>query len=82
MVPWESYLRKQKSQHLEDLLDFLRIASISSLPEHAVDVQRAGEWVAARLETAPASRRSKSCRQEDIRSFMVNGCTLPENRPS
>jgi acetylornithine deacetylase/succinyl-diaminopimelate desuccinylase-like protein len=52
MVPWESYLRKQKSEHLEDLLDFLRIASISSLPEHAVDVQRAGEWVAARLERA------------------------------
>jgi acetylornithine deacetylase/succinyl-diaminopimelate desuccinylase-like protein len=52
MVPWESYLGEQKSQHLEDLLDFLRIASISSLPEHAADVKRAGEWVAARLETA------------------------------
>lgn len=52
MVPWESYLRKQKSQYLEDLLDFLRIASISSLPEHAADVKRAGEWVAARLKTA------------------------------
>jgi acetylornithine deacetylase/succinyl-diaminopimelate desuccinylase-like protein len=52
MASWESYLEKQKSQHREDLLEFLRIASISSLPEHADDVKRAGQWVAARLETA------------------------------
>ena len=52
MASWESYLDKQKSQHLEELLEFLRIASISSLPEHADDVKKAGQWVAARLETA------------------------------
>jgi acetylornithine deacetylase/succinyl-diaminopimelate desuccinylase-like protein len=52
MVPWESYLDQQKSQHLEDLLDFLRIASISSLPEHAQEVKRAGQWVADRLVKA------------------------------
>jgi acetylornithine deacetylase/succinyl-diaminopimelate desuccinylase-like protein len=52
MASWESYLDKQKSQHLEDLLEFLRIASISSLPEYADDVKRAGQWVATRLETA------------------------------
>ncbi|BAL98948.1 peptidase M20 family protein [Caldilinea aerophila DSM 14535 = NBRC 104270] len=34
------------------MLDFLRIPSISSLPEHAADVRRAGEWVMAQLRNA------------------------------
>jgi acetylornithine deacetylase/succinyl-diaminopimelate desuccinylase-like protein len=34
------------------LLDFLRIPSISSLSEHAADVQRAAEWTAERMGAA------------------------------
>ncbi|MCB0075536.1 MAG: M20/M25/M40 family metallo-hydrolase, partial [Caldilineaceae bacterium] len=34
------------------MLDFLRIPSISSLPEHAGDVRAAGEWVMARCRDA------------------------------
>ncbi|UCH23640.1 MAG: dipeptidase [Deltaproteobacteria bacterium] len=52
MPAWQDYLKDRRSQYLEELLDFLRIPSISSLPEYADDVKRAGEWVAARLETA------------------------------
>jgi acetylornithine deacetylase/succinyl-diaminopimelate desuccinylase-like protein len=33
----------------DELLDWLRIPSISALPEHVADVQRAAEWAAARL---------------------------------
>jgi len=49
---WEDYLAEQQPRFLEELLEFLRIPSISSLPEHAEDVERAAEWVAGRLERA------------------------------
>jgi acetylornithine deacetylase/succinyl-diaminopimelate desuccinylase-like protein len=52
MTAWESYLEEHKPEHLEQLLDFVRIPSISALPDHKGDVQRAAEWVAQRLQTA------------------------------
>ncbi len=52
MSSWERYLAEHQPQYLEELSDFLRIPSISALPDHAADVQRAGEWVAARLRAA------------------------------
>ena len=51
-MTWETYLRQHQSQHQDDLLHFLRIPSISSLPEQAAAVQDAGQWVADRLTTA------------------------------
>ena len=52
MTQWETYLEEHKSQFQEEMLDFLRIPSISALPEHADDVQRAAQWVAHRMEAA------------------------------
>ena len=52
MANWEAYLNEHQSQYLEELSDFLRIPSISSLPDHAEDIRRAAEWVAARLKQA------------------------------
>lgn len=52
IATWESYLEEHKLQHLEELLQFLRIPSISALPSHAGDVQRAAQWVADRLRAA------------------------------
>jgi acetylornithine deacetylase/succinyl-diaminopimelate desuccinylase-like protein len=49
---WATYLDEQQPHFVEELLDFLRIPSISALSEHAPDVQRAAEWVARRLEQA------------------------------
>lgn len=43
------YLEARQGRALEELLDLLRIPSISALPEHAADVRRAAEWVAARM---------------------------------
>jgi len=54
MTTWETYLAEHQSQFLDELLDFIRIPSISALPEHAADVQQAGEWVATRLAAAGA----------------------------
>lgn len=51
-MSWQNYLETHRSDFTERLLDFLRIPSISSLPEHAADVRRAGEWVMAQLHNA------------------------------
>jgi acetylornithine deacetylase/succinyl-diaminopimelate desuccinylase-like protein len=52
MASWSTYLTDKKTDFFNDYLDLLRIPSISALPEHAADVQRAGEWVARRLQQA------------------------------
>jgi acetylornithine deacetylase/succinyl-diaminopimelate desuccinylase-like protein len=52
MTTWETYLQTQQPRYLDELLDFLRIPSISALPTHADDVQRAAQWVADRLQAA------------------------------
>lgn len=51
-MAWYDYLAENKERFLEELLDFLRIPSISSLPENAADVRKAGEWVMKRMSAA------------------------------
>jgi acetylornithine deacetylase/succinyl-diaminopimelate desuccinylase-like protein len=51
-MTWETYLAEHQSQHQDELLQFLSIPSISSLPPHAADVQRAAGWVGDRLTSA------------------------------
>jgi acetylornithine deacetylase/succinyl-diaminopimelate desuccinylase-like protein len=48
----DAYLNEHKERFLNELLDFLRIPSISSLPDHSPHVQRAAEWVQNRMKTA------------------------------
>lgn len=45
----ESYYQQNRESFLEGLKDLLRIPSISTLPEHRPDVQRAAEFVADEL---------------------------------
>jgi acetylornithine deacetylase/succinyl-diaminopimelate desuccinylase-like protein len=52
MPLWNGYLKENQSRFQDELLDFLRIPSISSLPEHASAVQQAAEWVAKRMNAA------------------------------
>ena len=52
MTTWQPYLDENQAQFTEELLDFLRIPSISSLSEHMPDIRRAAEWVADRCRTA------------------------------
>ncbi len=51
-MTWQTYLNEQQDRFLAELLDFLHIPSVSALPEHAGDVQRAAEWVAERMRAA------------------------------
>ena len=48
----ETHLEATRDQRMATLLDFLRIPSVSTLPEHAPDVQRAARWLADALEAA------------------------------
>jgi acetylornithine deacetylase/succinyl-diaminopimelate desuccinylase-like protein len=43
------YLAGERPRHLEELCDWLRIPSISTLPEHAPDMARAAEWAADQM---------------------------------
>nr|WP_106783292.1 dipeptidase [Lysinibacillus timonensis] len=45
----DSYFAKHREKHLEELFEFLRIPSISSLSEHKTDMQNAANWLANAL---------------------------------
>lgn len=47
-----AYLAESRSRQLAELIDWLRIPSISTLPEHAADVHRAAVWLTQALQRA------------------------------
>jgi acetylornithine deacetylase/succinyl-diaminopimelate desuccinylase-like protein len=52
MSNWKSYLQENQPHFVDEMLEFLSIPSISTLPENAGDVRRAAEWTAVRLKAA------------------------------
>ncbi|MDQ3856454.1 MAG: dipeptidase [Chloroflexota bacterium] len=52
MTDQENYLASRQAASLGELESLLRIPSVSALPDHQADVQRAAEWVSARLTAA------------------------------
>jgi len=48
---WATYLAANRQRLLDELLDFIRIPSMSAPPEAAADVARAGEWIANKLSS-------------------------------
>jgi acetylornithine deacetylase/succinyl-diaminopimelate desuccinylase-like protein len=52
MTAWKRYLTANADRYLNELIEFLRIPSISSLKAHKADVAKAAEWVSARLQAA------------------------------
>lgn len=48
----ENFVERNESRFLNELLDFLRIPSISTLPEHKQDVAQAAQFVSGSLERA------------------------------
>ncbi|HYN89889.1 MAG TPA: hypothetical protein VER55_15250, partial [Ardenticatenaceae bacterium] len=43
------YAAAHNERYIADLIEFLRIPSISTLPEHRPDMERAATWLAGRL---------------------------------
>jgi len=50
----QQYIQEHKDRFLNELLEILRIPSISADPAYAGDVRRAAEWVAQNLQAAGA----------------------------
>ncbi|MDQ6758683.1 MAG: dipeptidase [Acidobacteriota bacterium] len=48
----DSYVQEHRADLLDELKEFLRIPSISTLPEHKPDIQRAAQFVADALKRA------------------------------
>lgn len=48
----EEFVQQNEERFLEELREFLRIPSISTLPEHKLDVEHAANFVAGKLERA------------------------------
>ena len=51
-----TYIQNNKEKFIEELKDFLRIQSISTLPEHKGAINKAAEFVAGKLKAAGISR--------------------------
>ncbi|MBX3071012.1 MAG: dipeptidase [Thermomicrobiales bacterium] len=49
---WNSWFAEREETHLAELFDFLRIPSVSALPDHRSDVRRAANWIADRMRQA------------------------------
>ena len=49
---FEAYLQANRERFITELVEFLRIPSVSALPVHAEDVVRAADWVFRRLKKA------------------------------
>lgn len=45
-----TYIQNHRAAFLDDLAEWLRIPSVSAQPDHAGDVRRSAEWLAARLK--------------------------------
>lgn len=48
----DRFVKQNEERFLEELKDFIRIPSISTLPEHDGDVRKAAEFAAARMKSA------------------------------
>jgi acetylornithine deacetylase/succinyl-diaminopimelate desuccinylase-like protein len=47
-----AHLAATREERIDSLKEFLRIPSVSTLPQHAPDVRRAAEWLAGKLRDA------------------------------
>ncbi|NUK35692.1 dipeptidase [Streptomyces lunaelactis] len=45
-----TYIQQHRAAFLDDLADWLRIPSVSAQPDHAADVRRSADWLAAKLK--------------------------------
>ncbi|CAM5453886.1 Dipeptidase OS=Streptomyces tendae OX=1932 GN=GUR47_14925 PE=4 SV=1 [Streptomyces tendae] len=45
-----TYIEQHRAAFLDDLVDWLRIPSVSAQPDHASDVRRSADWLAAKLK--------------------------------
>ena len=47
----DAYIHENRTRFLEELFEFIRIPSISTLPEHKPDIERAAAFAAGSLKS-------------------------------
>jgi len=63
----DAYIESSRERFLEELREFLSIPSVSTLPEHKPDIERACAFVAQRLrEAAQRDKAGKALDQHRI----------------
>ncbi len=55
-MDWSSYLDAEQPRFIDELMEFVRIPSVSAKSENAGDIRRAADWVASRLLSAGVER--------------------------
>ena len=50
-LSYEKYIDENTEAHLKEYLEFLSIPSISSMPSHKPDVERAAAWIVKKLKS-------------------------------
>jgi acetylornithine deacetylase/succinyl-diaminopimelate desuccinylase-like protein len=51
-MDWSAYLDAEQPRFVDELIDFVRIPSVSAKSQNAVDLRRAADWVVSRLKAA------------------------------
>ncbi len=51
-MDWREYLDTHQARFTQELIDFVRIPSVSAVDAHKADVVAAGNWVVARMQAA------------------------------
>jgi acetylornithine deacetylase/succinyl-diaminopimelate desuccinylase-like protein len=51
-MPVLEYIESKKNEHLQELIEFLKIPSVSTKSENKPDIERAAKWVADKLRAA------------------------------
>ena len=72
-------LDARRQQSLSGLLEFLRIPSVSTKPEHAPDLRRCAEWLAGQFRSAglEAEIHLRNRRRRSSVSRSASGCHSP-----
>jgi glutamyl-tRNA synthetase len=74
----ETYISENENRFLEDLKGWLRIPSISTLPEHAGDVQQAAEYAADQLRRIGCDSADQALLEGVIRAQRERAKTMKE----
>jgi hypothetical protein len=60
---YEPYIQESLDKHVGELVEFISIPSVSSLPAHKPDVNRAAQWLKAKLQRIGMNRAKYSRRK-------------------
>ena len=80
MQAWKDYQEKNKDRFLNEMLDLLRIPSVSAKSEHKADMQKCAEAVKKSLLDAGCDKAECDATPMDIPLFMAKKSLIHPNQ--